>query len=106
MSRSRTRLLSSLVSVQVALSLLLLIGAGLFIRTLQNLQSVDPGFRREGVLLVDLEGRRTALPKELLEAVRRVPGVVSASVSTHTPLNGYTRIEPLIPSGQVVPRQG
>ena len=104
-SRSRTRLHSSLVSVQVALSLLLLIGAGLFVRTLQNLQNVDPGFRREGVLVVDLEGRRTALPKELLDAVRRVPGVVSASLSTHTPLSGSTWSEPAVPSGQPVPQK-
>ncbi len=104
-SHSRTRLLSSLVTIQVALSLLLLIGAGLFVRTLENLENVDPGFRREGVLLVDLEGRRTAFPKELLEAVRRVPGVVSASVSTHTPLDGSTWSEPAVPRGQPVPER-
>jgi predicted permease len=103
-NRSRTRLLSSLVSIQVALSLLLLIGAGLFVRTLQNLQNVDPGFRREGVLLVELEGRRSAIPEQLLETVRRVPGVASASVSTHTPLNGSTWSEPAVPSGQTLPQ--
>jgi predicted permease len=104
-SRSQTRLLSSLVSIQVALSLLLLIAAGLFVRTLQNLQNVDPGFRREGVLLVDLEGRRTAFPQELLDAVQRVPGVVLASISTHTPLSGSTWSEPAVPKGQPVPQR-
>jgi putative ABC transport system permease protein len=104
-SNARTRLLSSLVSMQVALSLLLLIGAGLFVRTLQNLQNVDPGFRREGVLVVELEGRRTVVPSELIEAVRRVPGVVSASLSTHTPLNGSTWSEPAVPSGQPIPER-
>ena len=50
------------MSAQVALSLVLLAGAGLFVRTLHNLQNLDPGFSAEGVLLVDLEGRRPAVP--------------------------------------------
>ena len=58
---SRSRLLPGLVTAQVALSLVLLIGAGLFVRTLRNLQTSRPGFAREGVLLVDLEGKRPAL---------------------------------------------
>jgi putative ABC transport system permease protein len=103
MSRSPSRLLSSLVSAQIALSLLLLIGAGLFVRTLQNLGSVDLGFNSDDVFLVNLEGRRTALPTELLSDVERVRGVVSASVSTHTPLNGSTWSEPAVPKGQPLP---
>jgi hypothetical protein len=103
--RSRTRLLSSLVCVQVSLSLLLLIASGLFVRTLQNLRSIDPGSRREGVLVAALEGRRTPFPKDLLETVRRIPGVVSASVSTHTPLNGSTWSEPAVPAGQPMPQR-
>jgi predicted permease len=87
----------------VALSLLLLIGAGLFVRTLQNLQNVDPGFRREGVLLVELEGRRSPISEELLQTLRRVPGILSASVSTHTPLNGAIWSESAVPSGQALP---
>jgi predicted permease len=85
MSSSRSRLLPSLVSAQVALSLVLLAGAGLFVRTLHNLQNLDPGFSAEGVLLVDLEGRRTAVPRELLEDVQRLPGVVSASLRPTRP---------------------
>jgi len=46
--------LRSLVMVQVALSLLLLIGAGLFLRSLRNLKTLDPGFSRERVLLVNV----------------------------------------------------
>ena len=105
MSGSRSRLLPSLVSAQVALSLVLLAGAGLFVRTLRNLQNLDPGFRAEGVLLVDLEGRRTAVPRELLEDVQRLPGVVSASLSTHTPLSGSVWSEPAVPSGQPIPQR-
>jgi putative ABC transport system permease protein len=103
MSGSRSRLLPSLVSAQVALSLVLLAGAGLFVRTLHNLQSLDPGFHAEGVLLVDLEGRRTAVPRDLLEDVQRVPGVVSASLVTHTPLSGSVWSEPAVPAGQPIP---
>ncbi|QOY86594.1 ABC transporter permease [Paludibaculum fermentans] len=112
-ARSRSRLLSSLVSLQVALSLMLLIGAGLFARTLQNLQNVDPGFRREGVLLVDVDGRSEgykderllALYKDLPERVRRLPGVASASIASHTPLSGSTWSEAAVPKGQVLPEK-
>ena len=113
MTHSRSRLLSSLVSAQVALSLLLLVGAGLFVRTLQNLLNVDPGFRREGVLLVDLDGQREGYRDtrlrdfytDLLDRVRRVPGVESASIASHTPLNGWTWTEAAVPKGQPVPQR-
>jgi len=104
-SSSRSRVLPSLVTAQVALSLVLLVGAGLFVRTLQNLHDVDPGFQPRGVLLVDLGARRSALPGVLLDEVRRVPGVVSASLSTHTPLSGSIWSEPAVPAGQPVPER-
>ena len=94
--RTRSRLLPTLVVSQVAVSLVLLFGAGLFVRTLQNLEQIDPGFRSEGVLLVNLDARRggytgtrlIALYQELLGQFQRLPGVVSASISNNTPLNG------------------
>jgi predicted permease len=112
-TRTRSRLLSSLVAVQVALSLLLLVGAGLFGRTLQNLLNVDPGFRRDGVLLVNLDGERQgyrdarlmAFYRSLLDRVRQVPGVVSASISSHTPLSGSSWSEAAIPKGQHLPER-
>jgi len=112
-THSHSRLLSSLVSAQVALSLLLLVGAGLFVRTLQNLLRVDPGFQREGVLVVDLDGQRegykdarlTAFYSDLLDRARRVPGVASASISSHTPLSGWTWTEAVAPKGQPVPER-
>ena len=111
MTRSRSRLLSALVSAQVALSMMLLVGAGLFVRTLQNLLNIDPGFRREGVLLVDVDGRQqgyrdirlAAFYKELLDQVQQVPGVVSASISSHTPLDGSAWSEAVVPKGQPLP---
>jgi putative ABC transport system permease protein len=105
MSRSRSRLLSVLLTAQIALSMLLLTGAGLFGRTLRNLQNLDPGFRQEGVLLVQLEGRRTAVTDDILERVQRLPGVIAASMSTHTPLSGATWSEPAVPRGQVLPER-
>ncbi|HEY2905869.1 MAG TPA: ABC transporter permease [Vicinamibacterales bacterium] len=103
MSGARSRLLPSLVSAQVALSLVLLVGAGLFLRTLQNLQSFDVGFRPDGVLLVDLDTRRSAGAPQIADDLARLPGVVSTSVSTHTPLSGWTWGEPVVPAGQPVP---
>jgi predicted permease len=112
-TRSRGGLLSWLVSAQVALSLLLLVGAGLFVRTLQNLTNADLGFRREGVLLVDLDGQREgygeaglrALYGELLERVRRLPGVAAASISSHTPLSGSRWSEAAMPKGEPLPER-
>jgi predicted permease len=105
--------LSSLVAGQVALSLLLLVGAGLFARTLQNLLQVDAGFRREGVLVVDLNGQREGYKGDalrafylgLLDRVRRIPGVASASITSHTPLNGSTWSEAAMPKGQPLPER-
>ncbi len=86
----------ALVVLQVALSLLLLIGAGLFVRTLSNLEKLDPGFQRESVLLVDTNPRGLGYKEQqnrdfydrLMERVRRVPGVRTASLANITPLSG------------------
>ena len=102
---SRSRLLPVLVVAQVALSLVLLAGAGLFVRTLNNLQSLDPGFRSEGVLLIELEDQPSLTPPTLVDEIQRVPGVLSAAVSTHTPLNGWTWSEPVVPAGQPLPER-
>jgi predicted permease len=102
---SRSRLLPALVSAQVALALVLLAGAALFVRTLANLQTLDRGFETEGVLLADLEGRRTPVPPDLLDDVKKIPHVLSASLSTHTPLSGSVWSEPAVPAGQPVPEK-
>ena len=87
-ARPRSRLLRTLVSTQVALSLVVLAGAGLFVRTLQNLQQLDPGFSSDGVLVVEIDGQSPALLQQLVADVQRMPNVLSASLTTHTPLNG------------------
>jgi predicted permease len=106
--RTRSRFLPALVVSQVSLSLVLLIGAGLFVRTLRNLQQLDPGFRRDGVLLVNFDARPAgykdarlaALYRDLQEQFAALPGVISASLSSNTPLSGGIWSEPVSVNGQ------
>jgi predicted permease len=86
----------SLVAAQVALSMLLLSTGGLFIDHLATLKGADLGFRRDHVLLVDLDlsrsgykGQRlSGVYRELIERMNAVPGVRSVSLSGPTPLHG------------------
>jgi predicted permease len=85
-----------LVIGQVAVSFLVLIGAGLFVRSLQKLQSMELGFRHENVLLLKYDPATTgykgaqlaSLYQRLLERVEAMPGVRSASVSAETLIAG------------------
>ena len=78
-----------LVASQIAISLLLVMAAGLFGRTLSNLQSVELGFNRENVLLFGLNARQAGYKSaalaqfyaDLLNGFRRIPGVRSAGLS-------------------------
>ncbi|HKQ93841.1 MAG TPA: ABC transporter permease [Blastocatellia bacterium] len=85
---SRQRLNQALVVAQVALSLLLLIGAGLFVRTLQKLKAADAGFNREHVVVFNLDftqnmrQRLLSLYKELAARLETLPGVRAAGVSS------------------------
>ena len=90
-SNARQRLSRTLVLIEVALSLALLVGAGLLVRTMRNLGNVDLGFRPEHVLLFDVAHslRRGTLPADVAQVaatvhqrVREIPGVESASLST------------------------
>lgn len=93
---SRIWLGKGLVVAQVALSLMLLVGAGLFIGTLQNLRNMDAGFERGGILLASVEPGAagfagTTLPgfyQGLLERVQQLPGVRATSLSWLTPIAG------------------
>ena len=97
--RSRLPLAKLLVVAQVALSLVLLIGAGLFVRSLWNLRNLDAGFHPDGVLTLKVkpdekaysEARRMALWKEILDRAGRIPGVRSASFSVLSPMSGMER---------------
>ncbi|HEY6328265.1 MAG TPA: ABC transporter permease [Blastocatellia bacterium] len=89
-----------LVAIQVALSVVLLIAAGLFIRTLTNFRKVDLGLKGDKVLLatanpslVGYKGRRaTEFSRTVLERLERLPGVRSCSVSSFPPLGQMTGI--------------
>jgi predicted permease len=86
----------NLVVVQVSLSVLLLVGAGLLLRTFHNLISLDPGFDSGHVLVANLDFRnspaagdqRRALYGAVLDRVRFVPGVAAASLSDVSPISG------------------
>ena len=96
--QSRFAMGKALVVAQVALSLVLIMGAGLLIGSWRKLATTDPGFRSEGVLLVDTDIRNTntppeqrlALHQQMIDAVRRIPGVQSASGSQITPVGHST----------------
>ncbi|MCU1237289.1 MAG: hypothetical protein JWP63_5256, partial [Candidatus Solibacter sp.] len=98
-NRGSIRLARALVVVQVALSIVLLAGAGLFVRSLHRLESVDLGFHREGILTMEVTPERrmfgTAewldVQAKLIDQVRRIPGVRSAGLATMTPMSGRDR---------------
>ena len=85
-----------LIVTQVALSLVLLAGAGLFIRTLQKLRAVDPGFRTRSVLSIDLMPKPggyknlewVSYYRELTDRVSSLPGVISAGHINRHPGDG------------------
>src|SRR6266849_3317676 len=85
-----------LVVSQIAVSVVLLVGALLFVRSFRNLATLDPGFREKGILITYADFRRLDLPPQryvpfihdLLAAVKTVPQVESSATSTQVPLNG------------------
>ena len=94
--------------MQIAVSLLLVIGAGLFVRRLTNLQAIDVGFNRENVLLVNVNSRQAgyrdaALARfysGLLDRFREIPGVRAASASTFPLVSHYTNSNSVVIPGR------
>ncbi|MBS1824633.1 MAG: ABC transporter permease [Acidobacteria bacterium] len=94
--KEKLSLRRSLVAVQVAISVVLLVGAILFAGSLRNLMGVDAGFRTEGVVSVSLDLRRAAVPKEqrmtifrnLMDRLSTQPGVISAAQVDVIPVSG------------------
>ncbi len=93
-SRRMRRVRNGLVIVELALSLVLLAGAGLFVRSLHNLLAVDPGFDAAHTLVADLRiprvryatpAQRAAVIAEVERAVRAVPGVQGVTLTTGLP---------------------
>jgi putative ABC transport system permease protein len=93
--RTGVRVRGGLVAAQVALSLVLVIAAGLFIRTFERVASVPLGFDSDRVLVVNVNPRRalvgqenrTAFYQRLVDAVKPIPGVTGAAASLSTPVS-------------------
>src|SRR5579864_6630906 len=105
---SRSQMKNLLVVGQIALSLLLLVGATLLLRSFVRLLRTDPGFDAENVLTMDISlptvkyskgEQQTAFFNEVLRRVSAVPGVRAAAISAALPLS-WKRITPVLPEGQ------
>ena len=105
---ARTRINGSLVVGQVALSLVLLIAAGLLLRSYARLLRVDPGFDAHNVLTMNLSlptvkyakpAQQVDFFNEVVRRISEVPGVRSAAISATLPLT-WKRITPMLPEGQ------
>ena len=95
--RRAHRLKSGLMVMQIGVSMVLLIGAGLLIQSFTNVLRVKPGFAPHNLLNISVSlnpktnqdpAKRLAHLRELLEAFRSIPGVESAAVVNHVPLTG------------------
>jgi predicted permease len=95
-ARQRFGLRRTLVVTQVALSLVLLVGALLFVQTLQNLSNLDAGFQQNNILISDVDlshlqiptAQRLALKQELLTRFRAIPGITSVASTAIVPVSG------------------
>jgi putative ABC transport system permease protein len=105
------RLRRALVTIQFALALVLLIGAGLLIKGFSRLRSVNPGFNAENVLTVNIQlpatryaeiPRQTAFRRELLAKLNSLPGVEAAMV-LDAPLSGAYVAHRIVIEGQSMP---
>ncbi len=111
----RRRLRETLVVVELALALVMLIGAGLLMNSFLKLQTVDPGFNPRNVLtmMVSLAGAsqyvgpaRETFYRQLTDQLKSLPGVESASAINHLPLAGDTWGTPLTIEGRPLPPPG
>lgn len=101
LGRRKVGLQGAMVTVEVTLAVVLLIGTVLMLRTVGNLQAVDPGFAREGVLtgrmmlessLYEDAESVARFHQRVVEELEAVPGVVAASTVDYLPLNHETNV--------------
>ena len=108
---SRSVLSKMLLVVQVAISLVLLVGAGLFLRTLTNLRHVDVGFNPQNLLLFRVnpglnrydEKRMAALYRDLLDRMKSAPGVRGVAMSQPALLSGGVNSTSIYVQGRIYP---
>jgi putative ABC transport system permease protein len=104
-SRSQFSLRRALVSIQVALSLVLLFGALLFVRSLHNLLTIDPGFNPDGLVSVNLDfskapyakDRRLIVWREMYDRLSAIPRVASVAQVSMMPVSGSGWDQPVGP---------
>jgi len=109
----RTRWLSALVISEVTLSVVLLVGATLMIRTASQLHRVDPGFEADNMLTMRLSlppshSRQQAIDfsRRAIETITALPGVESATLASDLPLSGSTSAAGIVIEGQPRPEPG
>jgi predicted permease len=117
---ARSPMGSALIVLQVAVSLVLLLGAGLLVRSLRNLKSFYPGFNKDNLLLVSVnpgmvgykESQANALYRTLIDRIEGLPGVRGMSFSMDAPLSGgSSSVVPIVegykpPTGRESTRAG
>jgi predicted permease len=103
----KSRLAAGLVVAQIALSLVLLTCAGLFVRSLEKAQRADPGFDANNVYLASFDldpmgysdAAGAEFQRQLLQRVRQLPGVQSATLADFSPLSFTIHSEGVMPEG-------
>ena len=113
-SRRRAWLRSALVTMQLALSLVLLISAGLTVRSLQHAEELGPGFNPEHAVILSMdvglqgydESKGENFYRQLVENVRALPGVESAALANTLPLSLDVSTTGVFPEGQPRPLAG
>jgi predicted permease len=115
-SRERNATRNTLVIVQVALALVLVVSAALMIRTFQALRDVDPGFSDPATIqtariwtpnaLGSDPGQYTRMEHEMLDKIAGLPGVASVGFASLLPMEGQHNISPVVVEGQTLPAGG
>jgi putative ABC transport system permease protein len=109
------RILNVLVVIEIAVAATLLVGGGLIVQSFQNLQRLKLGFRPDNLLLVEIalspnkyreHQQRIAFAEQLLERIKALPGVVSASVTTNFPLELFDAASSFTVEGRPPPSAG
>jgi predicted permease len=98
-----------LVAAQVALSCVLLVSGGLFLRSMQYARNVDAGFDRTGLMIFRLnpqlqgydEARTRTFERTLVDRLRAVSGIENATVAFPLPLDAYSEATPILAEGYI-----
>jgi predicted permease len=107
----RSLLRNALVVTQVSVSLVLLVGSGLFVASLRQARLIEPGIRTEGVVVAPLPlglsgyspTRAEAFCRRLLDSARALPGVDAAAFTSVVPLSATSDDRPVVVEGREVP---